>query len=116
MVGQLFKIKQGDLRPYLEGQLVRLTETGEVDGPQDLSGATVVFTMQNNDTKDIVVDEQTAVILDPLTGMVQYQWQDGDTDIPGKYFGEFEATFGDEPETFPNGKIGFDIKITAQLR
>jgi len=115
MATGLFKIKQGDLRPYLKAQLVRLDLDGEVDEPQDLTGATVVFTMKNKVTNEVKIQEAGATVLTPLDGMVQYEWQDGDTDTPGNYRGEFEATFGAEPETFPNGKLGFDIKITAEL-
>lgn len=116
MAEQVFKIKQGDLRPYLKGQLVTLDDDGEVEGPQQLSGATIVFTMVDAVTKVPVIIEQGAVILDALEGLVQYEWQNGDTDTPGNYLGEFEATWGGvEPETYPNGKLGFKIKITPEL-
>ena len=110
-----FKIKQGDRRPYLEAQLVTRDEAGEVEGPQDLTGATVVFTMKNKTDGSILIDEAPVTVVDSTEGMVQYEWEPGDTDLPGKYIGEFEATFTDEPITFPNGKAGFDILITAEL-
>lgn len=108
----LFKIKQGDLLPVLEVQLVTLTSDGEVEGPQNLTGSTVVFTMRNKRTNEIKVNEQSATVVDALTGMVKYEWSGNDTNIPGSYYGEFEATFGAKPLSFPNGKKGFDIKIT----
>jgi len=112
---QVFKIKQGDRRPYLKGQLVTLDEDGEVEGPQDLTGATVVFTMKNPKTGVVIIEEGPTTVLDIANGNVQYEWQEGDTDLAGDFLGEFEATFGDEAETYPNGKLGFKIKITPQL-
>ena len=112
----LFKIKQGDRRPYLKGQLVTFNDDGEVEGPQPLTGATVVFSMRNPETGEVLIEEAAAEILDSDEGQVQYKWQEGDTDIePGDYEGEFEATFGEEPVTFPNGKIGFRIRVTRQI-
>ena len=115
----IFKIKQGDLRPYLKVQLVNLTEEGEVEGPQDLTGATIVFTMKNKAADAdpvLVIDEAVADIVgDPVEGWVQYEWEPGDTDIAGSFLGEFEASYSGEPLTFPNGKLGFDIKITPEL-
>lgn len=113
-----FTIKQGDLRPYLKAQLVRLNDDGEIEGPQDLTGAeAIVFTMKNKATSAVPIDEGTDVTVlgDPTLGNVQYEWQPGDTDIPGSYLGEFEATFGGEPMTFPNNLLGFAIKIVAEL-
>lgn len=112
MVTGLFKIKQGDLLPVLEAQLVTLDADGEVEGPQDLTGATVVFTMRNKKTNEIKINEQAATVTDILTGMVEYEWSGDDTDTPGSYYGEFEAMFSSKPLSFPNGKKGFDIKIT----
>lgn len=113
----VFKIKQGDRRPYLEVQLVRLDESGEVEGPQDLTGATdIVFTMRNKSTGITKIDRGTDVTtLDAVEGQVRYEWQDGDTDTIGNFLGEFEVSYSGEAETFPNGKLGFDIKVTEQL-
>ena len=116
MATALFRIKQGDLRPYLKVQLVTLTTDGEVEGPQDLTGADIVFTMRDKATKVVVIEEAPADIVgDPTEGWVQYEWEPGDTDALGSYLGEFEANCGGEPLTFPNGKLGFDIKITEHL-
>lgn len=116
MATGLFRIKQGDLRPYLKAQLVRLNEDGEVEGPQDLTGATIVFTMVNKTTNERKINEAPADIVgDPVEGMVQYEWEPGDTDTVGSFLGEFEASFSSEPITFPNGKSGFDIKIVGEL-
>ena len=85
-----FYIVQGDTKPAL-------TTTLEHDGiPQDLTGSTVEFHMSN-----IVVAEAT--VTDASAGQVMYQWQPGDTDIPGLYIAEFEVTYPDgTTETFPN--------------
>lgn len=118
MEDQTFNIKQGDLRPYLKVQLVTLSDDGEVEGPQPLTGnEEIVFSMLNKATNTLKIDRGPDVtILDATNAMVQYEWQDGDTDEIGSYIGEFEVLHGGtEPETFPNWRKGFNIKITSQL-
>jgi len=42
-------------------------------------------------------------IVDATGGIVQYDWQTGDTDTVGTYNVEFEVTYSDSSiETFPN--------------
>jgi hypothetical protein len=97
-----FNIKEGDTRPSLEAQL--LDENNE---PRNLQGASVRFHMEDVDTGSVVVDAE-AGILNAQDGRVIYEWQNGDTDEPGRYEAEFEVDYGNgEVETFPNnGYIG----------
>ena len=114
-----FNIKQGDRRPYLYGVLGPVDtdeETGEVTlTPQDLTGATVTFNMKNAETGAVVITGGVCVVDVAAAGAVHYVWQATQTDVPGKYLGEFQALYGTESETFPNDSIGFKITITAQI-
>lgn len=91
-----FTIKQNDTSPSLgatlkDAQLV----------PVSLVGAAVKFHM--NSLEGVVKVNQTMSIPDPEGGVIQYDWQDGDTDTVGTYSVEFQVTFADGTvETFPN--------------
>ena len=81
-----FGIKQGALNPALEATLKKGDGTA-----QDLTGATVKFSMEHANGK-IKVNEGACTIVDAPTGQVKYSWQTGDTDTPGTYRGEFHVT------------------------
>ncbi len=112
-----FFIKEGDLRKLLNATLQYLDDKGKVVGVADLTGATVYFSMKHRDTGAVVIDMAPATVVGTLTGLVLYDWVDGDTDLPGKYLGEFTAKWagGTESETFPNQAEGFPIKITPRI-
>lgn len=95
-----FKIKRGDTSPALVFEILPRTIL--------LTGATVVFNMQNEDG-DIVINRAAAEVLDDGDGTedgnpsVRYPWQVGDTASAGDFQGEFEVTYADAAiETFPN--------------
>lgn len=91
-----FSIKQNDTSPSLQATLKDSTQT-----PVDLTGATVMFHMKSVDGT-IKVDSQMT-ITNEAGGVVQYDWQSGDTDTVGTYYVEFEVTYADSSvETFPN--------------
>ncbi len=50
------------------------------------------------------VDQPVVVDADPITGKVTYQWKDGDLDVAGKYYVQFEAVF-------PTREITWDLAI-----
>lgn len=118
-MADLFKIKQGNQRPYLKVTLNRLNDEGGIEGPADLTNAdTITFTMKNKETNTIKIEKgiDVEILGLPEAGNVQYKWQVGDTDDFGKFLGEFDVIYLDgEEETFPNGDKGFDIKITERL-
>jgi len=91
-----FSIKQNDTSPSLQAILKDASQT-----PIDLTGATVMFHMKSVDGT-VKVDQQMT-ITDDTGGVVQYDWQSGDTDTVGTYYVEFEVTYADASvETFPN--------------
>jgi hypothetical protein len=91
-----FSIKQNDTSPSLQATLKDASLS-----PVDLTGATVMFHMKSVDGT-VKVDQQMT-ITDDTGGVVQYDWQSGDTDTVGTYYVEFEVTYADSSiETFPN--------------
>lgn len=94
-----FRIKRGDLRPFLEAQL----ENGDGTNP-DISGLAVVFNMKTA-AGIVKVSRQTAIVVDGPSAKVRYEWASADTNTKGLFHGEFEVTFPSaKPSTFPNGK------------
>lgn len=91
-----FSIKQNDTSPSLQATLKDASQTAV-----NLTGATVMFHMKSVDGTVKVDEEMT--ITDAEGGVVQYDWQAGDTDTVGTYYVEFEVTYSDlAVETFPN--------------
>lgn len=91
-----FVIKQGDTSPSIK---VALTDS---DGTAiNLTGCSVDFVMK--DYNNGVVLNEAMTIVTPLQGIVQYDWQEGDTDSSGTFYAEFKVTYTNlSVETFPN--------------
>lgn len=72
----------------------QLTTDGSAD---DITGATVVFTMWDAETDAVKIDENTAnvTIDDAATGKVRYDFQSGDLDTAGVFAFEWEVTYAD---------------------
>lgn len=91
-----FSIKQNDTSPSLQATL----RDAALD-PINLTGAAVRLHMKSVDGT-LKVDRPMTVVT-PTQGVIQYNWQTGDTDTVGTYYVEFEVTYpGDSVETFPN--------------
>ena len=91
-----FSIKQNDTSPSLQATL-----TDAALDPINLTGASVRLHMKSVDGT-LKIDEAMTVVT-PLEGVIQYDWQAGDTDTVGTYYVEFEVTYADASvETFPN--------------
>jgi hypothetical protein len=91
-----FTIKQSDTSPAIQATL---QDSNAV--PINLSGATIKLHMKllGSDT----VLEKDMTIVTPLSGIIRYDWQVGDTSVVGTYNAEFEVTYADlTVETFPN--------------
>ncbi len=106
----VFHIKQGDRLPPLRARTV-LNATGQ---PQDLTGATVRVHMRRKTDNVVVIDAAAALDPDSGLGWMIYNWGSGETDTPGDYDAEFEATLGGRPLTTPNDSH-FLVRITEQL-
>lgn len=91
-----FSIKQNDTSPSLQAALKDAALT-----PINLTGATVRLHMKSVD--GTLKIDQLMTVVTPLQGIIQYDWQTGDTDTVGTYYVEFEVTYSDASvETFPN--------------
>lgn len=99
-----FSIKQNDTSPSL--QAICRRENGAVD----LTNAdSVRFHMGS-------LVNAAATFADRATGLVQYDWQTGDTATVGSYPVEFQVTWTDgRIETFPNTNNHPLVVITAEL-
>lgn len=101
-----FFLKRNDLGPPI---VVALLDGDRV--PVDLTNIEEVrFHMRPRNTDTVVVDA-AATVTDAGSGIVQYDWADGDTAELGAYDAEFEVTAGGVPTTFPN-----DRNITVIIR
>lgn len=95
-----FRIYQGTTSPAIRGTVDR-----ENDTDFTLAGATAVFRMWNADTKEVVIDDAAATVVDDTD--LQYDWQAGDTATPGDYEAVFIITFGDATTgAAPGGAYG----------
>lgn len=104
-----FYIKQNDTSPSLRSFL----RDGDGD-PIDLTGATVKFLMRPIGGTTLKIND-SAVIVTALSGLVQYEWEVGDTDTVGSYQAEFEVTYtGGDVETFPNNGY-IRVEVTDDL-
>lgn len=105
-----FDIKRNDTQPFPRAVL------GYDDGSEaNLSAATSVkFIMRACKTGALKVSAP-ATIVDAAGGVVEYQWETGDTDTAGKYDYEWEVTWATgRIQTFPGEGYGV-INIGADL-
>lgn len=88
------RMKVGDLRPVFYATVKRA-------GAVDLTGATAVLRMGLEGSADTV--DHALTVVSAEDGTVQYEWQDGDTDVAGTYSASIIVTWTDsDPETFPS--------------
>lgn len=105
MATPTFTIKRGDRLPYISASL------SNGDSPADISGATEVFFVMKKagGSKEVVI-KKPAVVSDGAAGEVRYEWEAGDTDVSGRYTGEFEVCYGTVRATYPsNGYVIINI-------
>jgi uncharacterized protein YfaS (alpha-2-macroglobulin family) len=103
-----FNIKQNDTSPSLQAILKDASGTAII-----LTAASVRFHMKALD--GTVKVDAAMTVTDNLNGVVQYDWQTGDTDTVGSYSVEFEVTYLDNTiETFPNNQ-NLTISVVREL-
>lgn len=108
-----FTIKEGDTSPTIEFAL----QDAQGDAV-DVTGSEVRFLMRRLGSDTLIIDDDTTgavKIADPTGGIVQYDWQAGDTDRADIYQAEWEVTFASgQKETFPNTDF-ISIEIQRDL-
>ena len=85
------EMTQGDTAPALTATFY---SDEDLTTAVDITGATVVFWMRQEDGT-VVVDDQSVTITDASGGAVSYAWQAGDTANVGRHYGRFKVTFAD---------------------
>ena len=103
-------IKQGDRKPYLRATLQ--TVNGNTATAYNLTSSTIRFILRKKGEAVALINEVLSggELVDVVNGQVQYQWQNGDTDILGDYLTEFEVTsLSGERLTF------WDLRTVSQI-
>lgn len=101
-----FYVKKNDDYPYYR------IIVNDKSGALDLSGSTVLFTMQDLSSGTNKITSQSASLIGGTTGGVEYQWQAGDTDTTGTYGIQFEVTLSSGKKfTVPKG---FTAKVIIE--
>jgi hypothetical protein len=100
------------IKSYDSGPPIRATLEDGLGNRVDIAGSTVLFVMRYIRDPDTGRRPGPQLFAKPAnndqvgaetTGDVSYDWEEGDTDIPGGYYAEWEVTFSDDTvETFPN--------------
>lgn len=102
-----FYIKRRDTSPSLVYALIPTTV--------DLTGATVRFSMKNQEGAVVINRAASTVVTPTVTPTVRYNWQASDTANAGFFFAEFEVTYSSGAiETFPNYSM-IAIKISEDI-
>lgn len=94
-----YAIKEGDLEPPLEAILFKSAG----GAPLDLTTAEGVVAhvrCMEDDPPPLISRE--VLVVDADAGVVRFEWEAGETDVPGLYEIEFEITWEDDrPQTVP---------------
>jgi hypothetical protein len=89
-----FHIKRNDTLPVLKMQLIDRSCLGS-RVPFDLTGvSSATFTMKNS-CGDIKIMAKTAQILSFSGGVIQYNWEEDDTNESGLFDAEFQLVYTD---------------------
>ncbi len=115
------RLKEGDLLPVLDFQAEQQDYTRvrsaqrvsqQVVRAADLTGATaVVFVWRLRTSAKATANSAAAIFVEKKNGDLRYVWEAGDTDTPGRYYGEFVVIFPTGEQTFPaKGHIKFTIE------
>jgi hypothetical protein len=111
-VAETFYIKQHDLEPSLEVQLLSGTD------PVDLSQAAAVALFVYSRRTGLKVSGSMTIADQTVTanlGVVTYAWRSGDTDTVGVFNAEIQVTWpGDKPQTFPAHQY-FTVDVQKDL-
>jgi len=109
-----FIIKRGDTAPNLIATIYDKGCLGQ-SGRFNLTGATSVSFSMTNQNGALMISSSQAQIISAVNGIIQYSWQEGDTEFEGNYYGEFEIIFGDGKKMSLPREGFINIKITEDI-
>ena len=114
MSNSIFKIKRNDTLPSLRVSIGTKGSLGQKMG-YNLSNVTgITFTMID-ECSNSKIYEQTAQIICSSGGTIQYNWQVGDTDTSGIFYGEFELKFATGDKMSIPTQEGIKIEIIKDI-
>ena len=109
-VEKSLKVKKGKTSPFVQFRLFDM----DTFLPVDLTGAQIKFFMEGpEDSTDVKrIEGEGEVVVSPLTGIGKYEWNPGETEIPGSYRADFEVTLSDGTQVrVPEGREFITITI-----
>jgi hypothetical protein len=68
-----------------------------------------------DDCGALIISSQSAQTISASSGVIQYNWKDGDTAMAGNYIGEFELFFADGTKMSLPREGGISIKIEEDI-
>ncbi len=124
-MAEVFTIKRDDTLPKIQ---VQCWDDEAKTVKTDLTLATsVAFHMMDREesglaSPNLKIESPAVIVAPPTDGIIEYLWNDGDgdTDVEGTFFAEFEVTWSPTSRTtYPNDgyiivKIPDDLDATAE--
>lgn len=104
---ELVTLTAGDLYP-----VVRATLTDDAGAAVDLTDAEgATFTLRRVGAEEAAFTTAAAIVAPPTSGVLEYAWASGDTDIPGDYDAAFRVAYTLGGVTYPSvGRIRVRIQ------
>jgi len=106
-------IKRGDTKPSFEKRL--RSSSGE---PEQFTDSDVVSIHIRDENYNVIVSDDTTGnvnVTDKETGVVEYNWQSGDTSDIGSYKAEFVVDFNSGGSRSYPADGYYDIEITEDI-
>jgi len=109
-----FIIKRNDTAPAL---IATVYDKGCLGGWErfNLSTVTQINFSMVDDCGALIISSQSAQTISASSGVIQYNWKDGDTAMAGNYIGEFELFFADGTKMSLPREGGISIKIEEDI-
>lgn len=109
-----FIIKRNDTAPAL---IATVYDKGCLGGWNrlNLSAVTKVEFSMIDDCGALAISSKVAQVISNDSGIIQYQWVEGDTAISGNFIGEFELFFSNGTKMSLPREGGISIKIEEDI-
>ena len=106
MADSIVNVKRNDLQPYIYIEALESTGTA-ISLP---ASSSILFSMRDYITNSLTLSRVSTgvTVTAATTGFFQYQWQSGETNTTGSFYGEFEIT--------PASGGKFTLPVSRSLR